>query len=208
MTTGAALRGRISPRAQAALHIAAYQVLDQCFDDLAIAERRYRAGRDGDLAEGLTIALLPRPFRDVLLASRPYVRTKAYFCTLVAVCWKLAQRDFMPLASRAERATAKALCEVAAHILDLAYESHDDAHLQAPTAASLQASWQVIGDGISSRADEDEQRRQEHAGVSSASTADRQAPAVGDTWQAWFETDTTTELGQAAMAPHPYALDE
>src|SRR5262249_37272344 len=84
----------------------AIQLLDHCFDDIMAAERHSALRPDGLLAKSLTVTRLPQPFGDTLLQQQPYLRSKAFFRTLVAVCWKLAQRESMPLTSRSEQVAA------------------------------------------------------------------------------------------------------
>jgi hypothetical protein len=199
MTTGLSLRRQLAPRERAALHIAAFQVLDQCFDDLTAAES-CDPSRLGDvLAESLTVALLPGSFREALLAKRPYLHAKAYFCTLVAVCWKLAQHELIPLTNRAEREIAKMLCEAAARILGLASEPHRNEYFQTSMAASLLAAWQPIGND---KMDQTLPEQQKPPDAVTPTATNR------NVWQIWFKNDMAEGCGQAAVAPHPYVLDQ
>lgn len=208
MTTGVSLQPQLPPRERAALHIAAVQVLDQCMDDLLAAGQRGFTTLDEALAASVTLALLPESFRTALLEAHPYVRTKAYCCTLVAVCWKLAQHEQLPLASPSERAAAAVVCEAAARILALASATHEEGQVQTTSTASLLAAWHVRTDGDRSHTDESKKEQQEPA-LAVASTIDRRGEPVGQgTWPAWFTSDLIDDRQHVVTLPHPYGLEE
>lgn len=107
-TFAAAYADDLTIRQREALAQSAIVLIDQTFDDLAVAERDRDHGVGWDPANISLTQWLPRRYR------RHYDRTflRAFLITLSTVVWKLAQPLVIPLSSTAEQLAAHALIAV------------------------------------------------------------------------------------------------